>query len=511
MFKILWIDDEIELLESLVKILQDNGYEVFPVSEFSSARKVLEGNVINLVLLDEIMPQKKGTELIENIKEVSPRSKIVMLTQCSEDDTINRAVYYKVDGYLVKPVDPVQLLTEIKFQMTTEKILDKEDTDDVLKTIKEDSYVINNIDANPDDWYSVVLNYAKWQNKFHNINDDIKETIESHYKELEIHFSRFFSKNYLDWLNKYSDLFSPGFIKRFLEPLYKQKIIALIVLDSVRIDQWLVLEELLPKDLKYERKYQLSLIPSATPYSRNAIFSSLYPDEIAKIYPGPWQKVQITKLSLNAFEEELFKNSIKKILKREDVYYFQVFSEEEIIGIRKKLSGIKSGVIGISVNILDFLLHLYSKTQLLQEIAPTPSAYSGLIKTWFLNSNLRNVIEILNKKGASFIFTSDHGSVQVKKGSLVTKADKDTSPGVRFKFGKNLGAEKGTYFDIKKPEDYRLPVNIVRKEYIIALGDYFFYYPNEKDEFIRRFENSFQHGGISIPELFCFVGILSKE
>ena len=510
---ILWVDDEIDSLKSHVVFLQKRGFDVATAMSGDDAIVLVQERAFDLVLLDEMMPGKDGLTTLEEIKELRPHLPVVMVTKSEEETLMEDAIGQKIDDYLVKPVNPSQILLVIKRLLDTRKIR----SDSSMKRYISETNRFNEKlygDMQPEDWLEAARIIASWNLELDENNDaGIEQMLDGTRKEWNIEFTKYIENRYLGWLS--SDkrpVLSPDVTGKYVIPeLKKKRKVLFVVIDCMRLDQWMLVEPLLAEFFNIERDYYFSMLPSATPFARNALFAGIFPDEINRMYPDNY-KVQ-DEGSLNRNEEQLFRdNLVRNGLRYEkQLKYFKIHNNTEGEALAKRSNEfMDSPVVTMVFNFLDILAHGRSVNVILKEIAGTEAAFRTLMRSWFVHSPLFTMLKTFAAKGFTVVLTSDHGSVLCKRGTPA-HGKRDTSTNLRYKYGDNLNSDPKESILIKKPEAWRLPMLTLATTYIIAKEDFYFVYPNRYNEMVRQFHDSFQHGGISLEEMVVPVAIMNAK
>jgi CheY-like chemotaxis protein len=457
-----------------------------------------------------MMPGMDGLETLDKIKEIDSNLPAIMITKNEEESLMEKAIGSKISDYLTKPVNPSQIL------MACKKILDKTriSEEHVSKNYMEEFHKISNRlyeDLEMNDWIDIYTKLAKWDLEFDEHPDlGLKETLEDQTRDCNIEFAKYIELNYKKWLKEDSHLrpiLSPDVMKHFITPkLRNNEKTLFIVIDCLRLDQWYIIEPLLAEFFNIDMNHFLSILPSATPYSRNSIFSSLYPDEFQKIYDDIWNQ-EDDEISLNRYEEDMLKNYFE----REEINidsgweYIKVLDSKQGWKTEKKIKSLMDkNFLALVVNFVDILAHRRSESDVIKEIVPDEASYRAIVRNWFKNSWIFSVIKQLKEYGFQIVITSDHGSIRVKK-PVKIKGDKETSPNIRFKYGRNLNTSPKHALVIKDHEEYKLPNHGVNTNYLISKENFYFVYPTNYHKFESHYKDTFQHGGISMEEMILPV------
>lgn len=512
--KILWVDDEIEMLRSHTMFLSEKGYEVDTVTNGEDAIQMVKENSYNLIFLDEMMAGMGGLETLAKIKDEDPNIPVVMVTKSEEETLMNEAIGGKITDYLTKPVNPSQILLVCKKILEGKKISGEYAAKDYLQDFNQISQaLLNNLDFA--EWTELYLKLVNWDlelDKHSGIG--LHQTLNDQRKEANKEFSKFVEKNYKEWINNIDDAYTPPLTteitsKYVLEHLKNENVsVFYFVLDCMRVDQWMVIEKHLLDYFKIEKDYYYSILPTATPYARNSLFSGLFPSEIEKYYPDLWQSGNDDERSMNKYEKELLQLLIdrKKIKLRNELKYIKIIDPEVGRNFEQNINSYQNtNLTAVVVNFLDMIAHGRSDSDLLKEIAPDEAAYRSLTNSWFTHSSLFSTFRALSKmKNIKIVVTTDHGSIRSLRGAKVL-GDREASTNLRFKHGRNLKVDDKHAVFIKNAEDYKLPKRGVTINYIISKEDFYFVYPTEYHKYLSHYKDTFQHGGISMEEMILPV------
>jgi len=514
---ILWVDDEIELLRSHVLFLKEKGYDVETATNGEDAIELVRSRMFDLVFLDEMMAGKGGLQTLAEIKDLSPSLPVVMITKNEAESLMEDAIGGKISDYLTKPVNPSQILLACKKFLEGKKIQSEQVSKDYVQEFNSISRSLMN-PLNYDEWIDLYVKLVAWEMEL-----DLHPTLGLHQmlddqrRECNAEFSKFIERSYPDWLQQKGKkpTLSVDVVDKYLIPQLKEgKSVFFFVIDCLRLDQWLVMEKYLREYYSMEKEYYYSILPTATPYSRNAIFSGLFPAEIEQRFPEIWQQGEDDENSHNRYERQL----LDKLLERRHIdlkpepKYIKILDGD--FGRQTEnniLSYASNRLTSIVVNFVDMLAHGRSDSALLKEIAPDESAYRSLTDSWFKHSSLFGMLQTLaTKKDVKIIITTDHGSVRCLRGSKVI-GDREASTNLRYKFGRNLKSDDKQSVFIKNAQDYKLPKRGVTINYIIAKEDYYFVYPTDYHKYLNQYRDSFQHGGISMEEIILPVITLEPK
>jgi len=512
--RILWVDDEIELLRSHIIFLSEKGYEVDTVTNGEDAIASVKEKPYDLIFLDEMMAGMGGLETLGEIKEINSGIPVVMVTKSEEETLMNDAIGGKINDYLTKPVNPSQILLVCKKLLEGRKISGQYAAKDYLNDFNE---ISRQLLMQPDfeEWVELYLKLTNWDVELDTHPEiDLRQTLNDQKKEANKEFSKFVEKNYKDWIalkhDEYRPKLTPEIAENFLfDTLRKEnKTLFFFVLDCLRMDQWLVMEKHLSEFFKIDKEYYYSILPTATPYARNSLFSGLFPSEIEKYYPKLWQSGDDDENSMNKYEKELLQLLLdrKKIKLRNELKYIKIIDPEVGRNFENNiLSYRNTHLTAVVVNFLDMIAHGRSDSDILKEIAPDESAYRSLTNSWFIHSSLFSTFKSIAKMdNVKIVITTDHGSIRSLRGAKVL-GDREASTNLRFKYGRNLKVDDKHALFIKNSEEYKLPKRGVTINYIIAKEDYYFVYPTDYHKYLTYYKDTFQHGGISMEEMILPV------
>jgi CheY-like chemotaxis protein len=513
--RILWADDEIDHLRPHMKFLEDRGFIVEPVTNGEDAIAIVEesGTRIDLVILDEMMPGMDGLETLQAIKERQPYLPVIMVTKSEDEGLIDAAIRKEIQNYLVKPVNPLQVYTAAKQLLDGNRIRESGAMRDyvgeftVLRNLRSDN-------ANPATWIEVHRKLAEWDVRLDNHRDaGLLQTHEDAKGEANVEFGHYVTRNYKSWVQETADdrpTMSNDIVRKYVAPrLAEKRKVYFVIVDCLRLDQWLAIEAMLEPYFDIQRDYYYSILPTATSFARNSIFSGLYPLEIAEQHPQFWAMPGDDESSLNRFERQLLDLQLERlgVNLNPSTKYIKIFNQEEAAAVKKDIASLYSlPLVALVFNFIDILSHGRSESDLLQEIAPDEAAFRALTGAWFKHSSMFDILKAISKQDATVVLTTDHGSVLAKRSTLAY-GNRDTSTNLRFKIGTNLGCDEKSALHLKNPADFKLPAAGLNTHYILAKENHYFVYPTRFHEYERQYRGSFQHGGISMEEMIlpCVV------
>ena len=514
--KVLWADDEIDLLKPHIIFLNDRGYEVTPVTNGNDAISEIQKRGFDIVLLDEMMAGRDGLSTLAAIKDINPHIPVIMITKNEEERLMEEAIGQRIDDYLTKPVNPSQILLACKKLLDARQILKDRQGLDYVSASNRIRSVLASADS-WEDWIQIHVRLSEWDLELDRFFDPgLRRMHEDLRRACNQAFGKYIETHYGRWIHEEenSPLLSVDIVSEFVIPLLQDgRQVFFIVVDCMRLDHWLAILPLLSDIFDVEQHHHYSILPTATPYSRNAIFSGLFPIDVAKLYPSEWDTARDDEMSRNRHEHQLLDRQLEEIdptLKLE-TRYVKVLDIAEGNRLVKKVHSYRSfPLMSVVFNFLDILTHGRSESEILQEMAPNEPAYRSLTRSWFSHSSLFEMLRKLAETDTTVVLTTDHGCVQSRHASLA-HGNRDTSTSLRFKYGKNLRCDHRHALFLAEPEPYGLPSLGLGINYILCREDYFFVYPTKFNEYQAKYADSFQHGGISLEEMILPVAILTGK
>jgi CheY-like chemotaxis protein len=518
--RILWIDDEIDLLRPHIILLNQRGYDVTTATNGEDAIELASVEQFDLIFLDESMMGMSGLETLGFLKDIDPSTPVVMVTKNEAEDLMEEAIGRKINDYLTKPVNPAQILAACKKFLETRRITEQKITQDYVQGFTEISRRLYGF-QDWSDWLDIYIKLVNWSIELDKHPElGFHQTLKDQWRECNAEFGKFFENNYESWLrgdDSSAPKLSPQIADKFLLPkLQNGRPTFFFVIDCMRLDQWLMMEELIRPYFTVQKDYYCSIVPTSTPYARNAIFAGLFPSEIQKHYPQWWtgDALGVSEHSQNAHEKQLLDALIKRkrITLKNELAYVKIIDTDYGKKVENDiLRYSRNHLTAIVINAVDMIAHSRSDYPILKEIAPDESAYRSLTKSWFQHSSFLGMLKTLSQiKDINIVITTDHGSVRCMH-PVKALGDKDTSTCLRFKHGKNVKTEARNAMMIKNPEAYKLPSHGMNTNYIVAKEDTYFVYPTEFNHYAQRYRDSFQHGGISLEEMILPVIILEPR
>ena len=503
--KILWVDDEIDLLKPHILFLEKKNYEVTTCNNGLDAIAIFESDNFDIVFLDENMPGMSGLETLSEMKEKKSSVPMIMITKSEEEYIMEEAIGSKIADYLIKPVNPNQILLSLKKNLDHSRLVSQKTTLDYQKEFRKITMELAMVNSY-EDWIELYKKLIFWELELENINDQgMIEILESQKTEANSQFGKFIERNYEDWFAPKADkpVQSHTLFKELVVPeiLKKDKPILFVVIDNLRYDQWKAFENVVSNHYKLEKEVPYyAILPTATQYARNAIFSGLTPLEMEKQFPQYW-KNDPEEGGKNLYEAEFLTAQLKRLGLNIKEDYFKITN---LAGGKKLVENFKTlknnDLVTVVYNFVDMLSHAKTEMDVVKELAPDDKAYRSLTLSWFKNSPLLEMIQQAQKMGFKLILTTDHGTINVKNPSKVV-GDKNTSLNLRYKTGRSLTYEQKDVYAVKEPKKIGLPTINMSISYIFAKNDLFLAYVNNFNYYVSYYKNTYQHGGISLEEM----------
>jgi len=514
MNNILWVDDEIDLLKPHIIYLQSKGYNLTTAKSGDEALEIINQNSFNLIFLDENMPGLSGLETLNIIKDKYTNIPVVMITKSEEESIMEEAIGSKISDYLIKPVNPNQILLSIKKNLDSSRLVDEKITKSYQQEFRNISLQLSS-NLSFDDWCEVYKKIVFWELELEKSNDNsIDEIIAMQKSEANSQFFRFISRNYENWINeKDSPLLSHNLMSQKVFPhLDKESSVFMLLIDNLRYDQWKIIEnKILRKFNILDDSMYLSILPTSTQYSRNSIFSGLKPLDISRKYPNKWLNDE-DEGGKNMYEEDFLNDQLSRNGLQEFKYsYTKITNIDFGRKVINKIDNMRHNQLNVIVyNFVDMLSHARTEMKVIKELADDDSAYRSLTASWFDHSPLLDILSKIASQGSKIIITTDHGTINVNKPSKVI-GDRKVNPNLRYKHGKNLNYNVNDVLEVNDPTSFFLPMQNISSKYIFAKEDLYFVYQNNYNKFVNFYKNTYQHGGISLEEMLLPIIVLEPK
>ncbi len=502
--QLLWVDDEMELLRAHIIFLEKKGYEVTCVSNGTDAIDLCQERSFDLVLLDEQMPGLSGLETLQRIKQIAPATPVVMVTKSEEENIMEQAIGQKIADYLIKPVNPNQILLTLK-----KNIHRREIETEVTQTQYQQQFqslAMQIMDCQTwQDWVEVYKQLVHWELQLSSTDSQMTEMLAMQKEEANLGFAKYIKKNYLEWVRPGKP--SPGpllsnrvFKERVFPLLDRKEKVWLVVMDNFRYDQWRMLAQEIGDQFDIDEDLYCSILPTATQYARNAIFSGLMPRQVADMFPDLWVD-EDEEEGKNLNEAPLIQTQLDRYRRHDTFSYHKINTSAEAEKFMGQLSNLGKYDLNVVVfNFIDMLSHARTESRMVRELANNESAYRSITLSWLRHSVIADFFRTLAQTDCRVIVTTDHGSIRCTKPVKIV-GDRNTNTNLRYKLGKNLGYDSKDLFVIRNPQEAQLPQPNLSTSYVFATGDAFFAYPNNYNYYVSYYRDTFQHGGISMEEM----------
>ncbi len=509
---ILWVDDEIDLLKPHILFLEAKNYTVITCKSGQEALDELKETPVDIVFLDENMPGISGLETLNELKIANSSLPVVMITKSEEELIMEEAIGSKIADYLIKPVNPNQILLSLKKNLDHSRLVSEKTTSNYqqeFRKIATDLAMVNS----KEEWIELYKKLIYWELQLEEIEDSsMFEILESQKIEANNQFAKFIDKEYEDWFtNTEAPVLSHTLFKKWVVPELKNNKTLLVVIDNLRLDQWCAFEDTVNSFYKKTKENcYFSILPTATQYARNSIFSGLTPLEMEKRHPD-WWKNDTDEGGKNLYEDKFLENQIKRLGLDIKWEYHKISSLKQGKQLSQNFKSQKENdLTAIVYNFVDMLSHSKTEMEVIKELASNDKAYRSLTQSWFKNSPLLEIIQQAQVMGMKLIITTDHGTINVKQPSKVI-GDKDTSLNLRYKTGRSLSYENKEVFAATSPKNIQLPSINMSSSFIFAKNDMFFAYPNNYNHYVKYYRNTYQHGGVSLEEMIIPFVVLEPK
>ncbi|MBT0548723.1 T9SS response regulator signal transducer PorX [Riemerella anatipestifer] len=508
--KILWIDDEVDLLKPHIVFLENKGYQVTPINNVNEALEILDEESFSLVLLDENMPGISGLDAIPLLKEKNSAMKIVMVTKSEEEHIMEQAIGSQIADYILKPVNPNQVLLSLKKNLQSDDLVEQQTKQEYQQEFRNISMELSYLNTY-EDWSNYYKKILGWEIKFDKVFDnEFADLLQSQKEEANIQFAKFIERNYENWLNSNEKpLMSHTLFKEKVKPEMQNDKVLLLMIDNLRYDQWKVIEPLFLKfyNKTLETSYY-SILPTATQYARNAFFAGLMPSEIEKRFPDQWLNDN-EEGNKNEAEQDFLKDQMKRLgLSSKTMKYIKVLNSDFEQKVLEDFHQHQNkDLVVVVYNFIDILSHAKTDNSIVNQLIRDDKTFRSLTLNWFENAPIMRLIRQAAESGFKLIITTDHGTIYVKKPSKVV-GDRETSTNIRYKTGKSLSYEDSDVWAISQPEKLFLPKGNLSSKYVFAKNNTFLAYPKNYNHFVNYYKETYQHGGISLEECiipFCVL------
>lgn len=501
MEKILWADDEIDLLKPHIMFLKNKGYDVTTVSNGRDALDALDHDLFNLILLDENMPGLSGLETLSRINQSHPEVPVIMITKSEEENLMNQAIGNQIADYLIKPVNPNQILLSIKKNLHSGELVAAQASSSYQQEFQKISANIN-MASSVEDWMEVYRQLVYWELKLAETDTAMGELLLMQKRDANSNFCKFVKREYEGWVQSDNHpLMSHEIFKRRVFPLLdKGEKVCFILIDNFRLDQWRVLQPLVAEWFTADEELYTTILPTSTQYARNAIFAGLMPLQIASMYPQYWVEKDEDE-GLNIHESQLIKTQLDRFRRKEQYSYNKLNDSSAGEKFLQKLNQLKDIPLNVVVlNFIDMLSHARTESKMIRELANSDAAYRSLTESWLRHSSSLDIFKRLADLGYKVIVTTDHGTIRVDNPIKVV-GDKNTNTNLRYKVGKNLNYNPRQVYEMHNPKKFGLPAPNLSSTFIYACNEDFFSYPNNYNYYVQYYTGTFQHGGISLQEM----------
>ena len=511
--KILWVDDQIDLLKSHIIFLNEKGYQIDTCTNGNDAIEKITNNRYQAVLLDENMPGLSGIETLIQIKKIDRNLKVIMITKSEEENIMEDAIGKEISDYLIKPVNPNQILLSLKKNLKDKKLIRDSNISDYQQEFRKLSIKMMSINS-WSEWIELYHEIIDWELKLSDVNDiTMMEILNNQKSEANSLFSKFIELNYEQWIKKNdSPPLSNNILEKYLINELNEKPLILIVIDNLRYDQWRVIEPSILDFYNKEREVPyFSILPTSTQYARNSLFSGLMPKEIKDKFPQFW-KDDHEDGGKNLFESKLLENNLSRFrnknLKHE---YHKITNLKNGIKLSTNLKqSLQNGLTTIVYNFVDMLSHSKTEMEMIKELASNDKAYRSLTYSWFINSPLFEIIKSASEYGFKLIITTDHGTINVKNPTKII-GDRNTSQNLRYKTGRSLTCNEKDNLIFNNPHEILLPKTSINSSYVFAKEDFYLVYPNNYNHYSNYYKNTYQHGGVSMEEMIIPFIVLNPK
>lgn len=501
MERILWADDEIDLLKPHILFLENKGYDVVTVTGGRDVLDMLDREKFDLIMLDENMPGISGLETLSRINQTHPDIPVIMITKSEEENIMNQAIGNQISDYLIKPVNPMQILLSLKKNLHSNELVAQQATSSYQQDFGRLSMQINNA-ATMEEWMEVYRQLVFWELKLTETDSGMGEMLLLQKRDANSGFCKFVKRNYQEWLeSEDGPLLSPHIFKRRVFPLLDAgEKVFFILIDNFRLDQWRVVQPLLGEFFDVSEDLYTTILPTSTQYARNSIFAGLMPLQIATMFPQYWVDVDEDE-GLNVHEDKLIQTQLDRYRRRDKFSYTKLNDSSAGEKFLQRINELKDIPLNVLVlNFIDMLSHARTESKMIRELANNDAAYRSLTESWFRHSSAIDIFRRIAEMGFKVIVTTDHGTIRVDNPIKVV-GDRNTNTNLRYKVGKNLNYNPRQVYEMHNPKKFGLPAPNISSEFIFATNEDFFSYPNNYNYYVQYYTGTFQHGGISMQEM----------
>ena len=510
---ILWIDDEVDSLKSHIMFLRERGFSVNTVTNGYDAIEIVGKNVYDIIFLDENMPGLSGLDTLSKLKKITS-SPVIMITKNEQEQIMEEAIGSKISDYLIKPVNPHQILLTIKKNLEFSKLINNKINADYQRDFLSIGSMIHQV-SSPSDWVKIYRKIIYWELELDSLEEkSMLDILLTQKKEANIEFFKYVKKNYTEWVQDTTNnslVMSHNLFKQFIVPeISDNHPTFLLLIDNLRLDQWKVIYPLLETYFSIKEETYFSILPTATQYSRNAIFSGLMPRQIKQQFPDLWLD-DVDEGGKNLYEKDLLLNQLKRFSCSENISFNKVFNLEHGKKMIEKTNEFSNKSLNVIIyNFVDILSHSKTEMKMIKELASNEKSYRDLTLTWFKNSPLFELLKKLADLKGSIIITSDHGTINVNEPSKII-GEKSISSNLRYKTGRKIKFDTRDVFHIENPETALLPKSNLNSSYVFAAPNKYFVYPNNYNHYAHHYINTYQHGGVSMEEMIIPVISLKSK
>ena len=498
--RILWADDEMELLRPHLLFLERKGYDVVTATNGTDAVELCQQQQFDVILLDEMMPGITGLQALERIKLIQPTVPVVMVTKSEEENIMNEAVGRNIADYLIKPVNPNQILLSLK-KLIHRKELVAETTQTAYQQHFQQLSMQMMDCCCWNDWAALYRQLVDWELKLVSADPALADMLRMQKAEANLGFAKFVKRNYADWMQHHDFTMNHDVMRHHILPMLKQgEKVFLVVFDNFRYDQWKAIETELT-DYDITEQLCCSILPTATQYARNALFAGMMPSEIKQRYPDWWTEEDAEE-SKNLNEPHLIQAFLDRVRRRDTFSYHKINTTDEAEQLLAEADELlqRNSLNVVVVNFIDMLSHARTESKMVRELAHDEAAYRSLTLSWFRHSAISQLLHRLSQTDCRVVLTTDHGSIRTDTPVKII-GDRNTNTNLRYKLGRNLACESRDVFTVKDPKSVFLPSPNISTSYVFATGNTFLAYPNNYNYYVAYYRNTFQHGGISMEEM----------